>query len=49
MEKRAYITSTEKDTLLRASLAIIEEEGGQVTLRHLFYRLVGQGLIDKTE
>ena len=49
MEKRAYITPTEKDTLLRASLAIIAEEDGQVTLRHLFYRLVGQGLIDKTE
>lgn len=46
---RKYISQSEKDTLLRASLSIIAEEGGQVTLRHLFYRLVGQGLIDKTE
>ena len=49
MEKRAYITQPEMDALLRASLQIISEEDGQVTLRHLFYRLVGQGLIDKTE
>ena len=47
--KRKYISQSEKDTLLKASLAIIAEEDGQVTLRHLFYRLVGQGLIDKTE
>ena len=47
--KRKYISQSEKDTLLNASLAIIDEEGGQVTLRHLFYRLVGKGLLDKTE
>lgn len=47
--KRKYISQSEKDALLKASLAIIAEEDGQVTLRHLFYRLVGQGLIDKTE
>lgn len=49
MKKRGYITTEEKDVMLKASLAIIAEEDGQVTLRHLFYRLVGQGLIDKTE
>jgi hypothetical protein len=46
---RKYITQAEKDAMLKASLDIIEEEGGVVTLRHLFYRLVGQGLLDKTE
>jgi hypothetical protein len=46
---RKYISQSEKDAMLKASLAIIAEEDGQVTLRHLFYRLVGQGLIDKTE
>jgi len=47
--KRNYINKSKKDALLKASLAIIAEEGGQVTLRHLFYRLVGQWLLDKTE
>jgi hypothetical protein len=46
---RKYITPMEKKALLKTSLGIIEEEGGQVTLRHLFYRLVGKGLLDKTE
>jgi len=46
---RKYITQAEKDAMLKASLDIIGEEGGVVTLRHLFYRLVGQGLLDKTE
>jgi hypothetical protein len=49
MMTRRYITKAKKEALLKASLAIIKEEGGQVTLRHLFYRLVGQGLLDKTE
>jgi len=47
--KRRYISQTEKDHLLRASLSLIAEEDGQVTLRHLFYRLVGLELIEKTE
>lgn len=47
--KRKYISKSEKDAMLKASLDIIEEEDGVVTLRHLFYRLVGQGLLDKSE
>ena len=46
---RTYINESEKEGLLNASIAIIAEEDGQVTLRHLFYRLVGLELIDKTE
>lgn len=46
---RHYITKEKKAELLKVSMAIIEEEGGQVTLRHLYYRLVSCGLLDKTE
>ena len=49
LPKRKNITKAEKDLMLNASFRIIEEEGGQVSLRHLFYRLVSLGLIDKTE
>lgn len=47
--KRIRRTNAELDTILQASQQIIAEENGQVTIRHLFYRLVGEGLIKKTE
>lgn len=46
---REKITPEAQDALLKVSLDVIEEEGGQVTLRHLFYRLVSLGLLPKTE
>jgi hypothetical protein len=35
--------------LLQAILDVIKEEGTAMTIRHLFYRLVGLGIIPKTE
>jgi|SRR5262245_15997289 len=35
--------------LLAAILGVIDEEEGAMTIRHLFYRLVGLGVIEKTE
>jgi len=42
-------TNAEVDELLNASRAIVDSEPGQITIRHLFYRLVGIGLVPKTE
>src|SRR5215469_3270788 len=35
--------------LLDGMLAIVMEEESQITIRHLFYRLVGLRIIEKTE
>ena len=37
------------DSVLDAVLKILDGEEGQITIRHLFYRLVGLGVIPKTE
>jgi len=42
-------TKAEVEELLDASLQIVDSEPGQVTIRHLFYRLVGLGLVQKSE
>jgi hypothetical protein len=43
--KRIRRTNAELDIVLQTSKQIIAEENGTVTIRHLFYRLVGKGLI----
>jgi hypothetical protein len=48
IEKRPRRSSEELDRILAACQAVIAEEG-TVTLRHLFYRIVALGLIEKTE
>jgi hypothetical protein len=35
--------------LLEAVLSVLDGEETQITVRHLFYRLVGEGVIEKTE
>jgi hypothetical protein len=47
--KRRRRTNQELQAILEASRAIIVEEKGAITLRHLFYKLVALKLIDKTE
>ncbi len=42
-------TKSDLDILLQACLYVIREEQGQITIRHLFYRLVGLGVIAKSE
>lgn len=48
IKQRARRTKGDLDAILAASKEIIKEEGA-ITLRHLFYRVVSLGLIDKTE
>lgn len=47
--KRKRRTQTELDELLESANSIIDESDRQITIRHLFYRLVSAGAIDKTE
>ena len=42
-------TKADLRDILEASKEILEEEHGSITIRHLFYRLVGTGLLEKTE
>ena len=42
-------TNAELDLILQASKRILKEENGKVTIRHLFYRLVGERLLEKNE
>ena len=48
IKKRTRRSRKELDAILEASKMVIDEEGA-ITLRHLFYRIVSLGLIDKTE
>jgi hypothetical protein len=47
--RRKRSTAAEMEKLLDATLEIVGGEEYQITLRHLFYRLVTLGLIPKTE
>lgn len=47
--KRKRRTNQELRAILNAARAIIAEENGAITIRHLFYRLVALKLIEKTE
>jgi len=42
-------TRQELDGILQASKNIIAEEDGKITIRHLFYRLVGERFLEKNE
>ena len=42
-------TQSDLNSLLEACLYVINDEPGQITIRHLFYRLVGLGAIAKSE
>ena len=46
--KRRRRTATEMDTIRHALLSIVNGGKG-MTVRHLFYRLVGAGVVEKTE
>jgi hypothetical protein len=47
--KRSRRTSDEMKAMLVAIQTILDAEDDQITIRHLFYRLVGQHVIAKTE
>ena len=47
--KRSRRTDEQLDAILTATITIIDGEPGQITIRHLFYRLVSLKLIEKTE
>jgi hypothetical protein len=47
--RRTYRTRQQMQAFLDAINAILDREEGKITVRHLFYRLVGQSLIQKTE
>jgi hypothetical protein len=47
--KRTRRTQHEMDAVLEAIQTILDGEEDQITIRHLFYRLVGLGIIPKTE
>jgi len=47
--KRPRRTSAEMEELLQAIKNILAGEAGQITIRHLYYRLVGIGIIEKTD
>ncbi|MBE7464805.1 MAG: hypothetical protein HS116_15125 [Planctomycetes bacterium] len=47
--KRARRTKGDLDRLLDGVQEILDAEDDQITIRHLFYRLVGNGLLDKSE
>lgn len=47
--KRTRRTVDEMAQLLDAIQSILVGESGQITIRHLYYRLVGMGIIPKTE
>ncbi|NBJ15087.1 MAG: hypothetical protein FNP40_05860 [Dehalobacter sp. 4CP] len=47
--KRKRRTKQELQTILDATRAILAEEEGAITIRHLFYRLVSQKLLAKEE
>jgi len=47
--KRLRRSSAEMDSLLASILTILNGEADQITIRHLFYLLVGLGVIPKTE
>src|SRR5664279_4622006 len=47
--KRSRRTKDEINNLLEWTKSILSEDEGQITIRHLFYRLVGHSIIPKTE
>ena len=47
--KRSRRTRDQIQSVLNAIKTILDGEEGQITIRHLFYRLVGLGVIPKTE
>lgn len=47
--KRSRRTNNQLDSLLAACNSILAEQSGQISIRHLFYRLVGAKAIEKTE
>mgnify|MGYP001021886720 CR=1 FL=1 len=47
--KRRRRTKEELQSLLDSTLEILSEYQERITVRHLFYRLVSAGLIEKTE
>jgi hypothetical protein len=47
--KRKRRTNQQLSAILEATRAIIAEEQGAITIRHLFYRLVALKLLEKTE
>lgn len=49
LKRRARRTQSQMDSMLAAIQNILAGEEGQITIRHLFYRLVGQYVIPKTE
>ena len=48
-DKRVRRTKEEINALLEASLNIINGEKNRISMRHLYYRLVGTGIIQKTD
>ncbi len=46
---RSRRTKSDLTALLQACQEVISSEPGQITIRHLFYRLVGRGAIAKSE
>src|SRR2546429_7982054 len=46
---RVHRTGNQMDNLLTSIQGILRGEESQITTRHLFYRLVGLHLIEKTE
>src|SRR2546429_9615034 len=46
---RVHRTGNQMDNLLTSIQGILRGEESQITIRHLFYRLVGLHLIEKTE
>ena len=49
IKRRTRRTDAEIQRLLGSVLSILSGEEGQITIRHLFYRLVGLGVIPKVE
>lgn len=47
--RRRRRTKAELQAILNATKAILTEENGAITIRHLFYRLVALRFLDKTE
>jgi hypothetical protein len=47
--KRTRRTQDQMDAVLHAIQNILDGEEGQITVRHLFYRLVGLRVVEKTE
>src|SRR5438105_4427925 len=49
IKRKAHRTAAEMGDMLAAILKILDGEEGQITIRHLFYRLTGLHVIPKTE